>query len=121
MTPLSQQPLFAWAPVDTVCQSVGTHTLRVAERYRGQTDLALGLCLPLRAKPIRQRGLDRILNLERVDPTQPWRVFKLRDGRTHARPPRDSGRIDMLRNSIGERLLSDAKSFRSYAFEMPYE
>lgn len=111
MTLLSQQPLLALAPADTACQSVGKHTLRVAERHRGKTDLALWLCLPLRTKTIRHCGLDRILNLERVNPAQPWRVPKLRDGRAHARPPSDSGRFDMLRNCTGERLLSDAKSF----------
>lgn len=88
---------------------------------QGETHLALGLCLPLRAKPIRQRGLDRILNLERVYPAQPWRVPQMRDGRTHVRPPRDSGRADMIGDRIRQRLLSDAKSFGNNAFETLHE
>lgn len=82
-----------------------------------EAHLSLGLCFPLRAKPILQRRLDRILNLERVYPAQPWRVPERCDGRTHARPTRDSGRIDILGNGIRECLLCDTKSFGSYAYD----
>jgi hypothetical protein len=101
MAPL---PLLAWVPADTV-------SITRARTGGGDTHLALGLCLSLRAEPNRQRGLDRILDLERVHPAQPWRVPECRDGSTHTRPPRDSGRVDMLGDCIRERLLSDAKSF----------
>jgi hypothetical protein len=80
----------------------------------GKTHLALGLCFPLCAKPIRQCGLDCILNLERVYPAQTRRVPECSDGRAHARPTRDSGRVDILRYGIRKGLLSDTKPFESY-------
>ena len=87
---------------------------------KGKTHLAFGLCFPLRAKPIRQRGLDCILNLERVDPAQPRRDPECRDGRAHARPTRDSGRINILRNGIRKGLRSDTKSFGELCIEMSH-
>lgn len=112
-----QQPLLSWVPADRNVDWWGCTCYTGSQcETGGETHLALGLCFPLRAEPIHQRGLDRILNLERVYPAQVWRVPECRDGSTHIRPPRDSGRTDMLENSIIERLLSDAKSFRSYAF-----
>ena len=85
------------------------------QNREGRTRLALGLCFPFCPKPIRQRGLDRILNLERVYPAQPWCVPECRDGRAHARPSRDSGRFNILGNGIRKGLLSDTKSFGSCA------
>ena len=79
-----------------------------------KTHLSLGLCFTLRTKPVRQRGLDHILYLKRGYPAQPWGVSECRDGRAHARPTGDSGRVDILGNGIRKGLLSDTKAFGSY-------
>ena len=108
----SPQLLLVWVPAITGYRLVGPSPVQTR---RSKTHLALGLCFTLCTKPIRQRGLNRVLDLERVYPAQPWRVPECHDSRTHARPTRDSSRVDILGNSIRKGLLSDIKSFGSYA------
>jgi hypothetical protein len=78
---------------------------------RVEAHLALGPCRLLRPEPIRQRGLDGVLQLERVYPAQPGRILQCRDSCAHAGPPGDGGRSDVFGDSVGECLRGDGESY----------